>query len=362
MCDASDYEVGAVLRQRKDKIFHSIYYASKTLNEPQKNYTTTKKKLLAIVFAFDKFCSYLLGTKLIVYIDHSAIKYLIAKKDAKPRLIRWILLLQKFDLEIRDRKGIENQVADHFSRLEIQAQGMNSTLIKETFPDEQILQVSKKSPPWYANFENYLVSNIIPSDFNFRQKYILLAVNYVSKWVEAAAFPHNDSKVVMNFIKKNIFTQFGPPRAIISDEGSHFCNKYFDAVLPKYGVKHKVAIVHHPQTSGQAESNISRSYVNYGRETYTRARRSRTYTNDGRDFNGWSFDSLLIVGEYSDVFSDELPRLHLKKKIEFCIDFMSNTRPISIPPYRMALVELRKLKEQLEDLLNKGFIHLSVSP
>ncbi|XP_017970395.1 PREDICTED: uncharacterized protein LOC108660654 [Theobroma cacao] len=170
MCDASDYAVGAVLGQRKDKIFHSIYYASKTLNEAQKNYTTTEKELLAVVFTFDKFHSYLVGTKVIVYIDHSAIKYLIAKKDTKPRLIRWIFLLQEFDLEIRDRKGKENQVADHLSRLEIEAQGKDSTLIKEMFRDEQILQVGKKSLPWYADFVNYLVSNIIPPDLNFHQK------------------------------------------------------------------------------------------------------------------------------------------------------------------------------------------------
>ncbi|KAL4291230.1 hypothetical protein GQ457_14G015180 [Hibiscus cannabinus] len=114
MCDASDYAVGAVLGQRKGKIFHPIYYASKTLNDAQVNNTTTEKEMLAVIFAFDKFRSYLIGAKVTVYIDHSAIKYLLSKKDAKPRLIRWILLLQDFDVEIIDRKGTENQVADHF--------------------------------------------------------------------------------------------------------------------------------------------------------------------------------------------------------------------------------------------------------
>ena len=107
MCDASDYAVGVVLGQRKARIFHAIYYASKTLTDTQLNYTTTEKELLAVVFAFDKFRAYLLGTKVIVFTDHSAIKYLIAKKDAKSRLIQWILLLQEFDLEIHDRKGSE---------------------------------------------------------------------------------------------------------------------------------------------------------------------------------------------------------------------------------------------------------------
>ena len=94
MCDASDYDVGAVLGQTKDKKHHAIAYASKTLTGPQLNYATTEKQLLAI-----------------------ALKYLLTKKDAKPRLIRWILLLQEFDLEIKDKNGVANSVTDHLSRM-----------------------------------------------------------------------------------------------------------------------------------------------------------------------------------------------------------------------------------------------------
>ena len=106
-----------MLGQRKNKQFQPIYYSSRTLNDTQQNYTTTEKELLAVVFAFEKFRSYLLLSKVVVYTDHAALKYLMAKKDAKPRLIRWILLLQEFDVEIRDKKGVENVVADHLSRL-----------------------------------------------------------------------------------------------------------------------------------------------------------------------------------------------------------------------------------------------------
>ena len=112
MCDASDYAVGVVLGQRRDKQVYAIYYASHKL-------CYHKKELLAVVFAIDKFRSYLTGSKVIVFIDHAALKYLLAKKDAKPRLIRWILLLQEFDLKIRDKSGAENVVADHLSRLEL---------------------------------------------------------------------------------------------------------------------------------------------------------------------------------------------------------------------------------------------------
>jgi hypothetical protein len=117
MCNASDYAVGAVLGQRKEGRVHVVYYASKTLNEAQLNYATTEKEFLVVVFTFEKFRSYIVNSKVIVYTDHTAIKYLLAKKDAKPRLIRWILLLQEFDVEIRDKKGVENVVADHLSRM-----------------------------------------------------------------------------------------------------------------------------------------------------------------------------------------------------------------------------------------------------
>src|SRR4051812_12578448 len=115
MCDASDTAVGAVLGQRREKLLHVIYYVSHVLNPAQINYATTEKELLAVVYAFDKFRSYLLGSKIIVYTDYSALKYLFAKQESKSRLLRWILLFREFDLEIRDKKGCENTVADHLS-------------------------------------------------------------------------------------------------------------------------------------------------------------------------------------------------------------------------------------------------------
>ncbi|KAD4179492.1 hypothetical protein E3N88_28083 [Mikania micrantha] len=145
---------GVIWVSTKTKPF-AIYYASKTLSDAQLNYTTTEKELLAIVFALDKFRSYLWGSKVSIYSDHTAVRYLMDKKDAKPRLIRWILLLQEFDLEIRDKKGSENVVADHLSRV-IHNENEQGVDIKETFPDEQLLHVSTE--PWYANFANYLAA------------------------------------------------------------------------------------------------------------------------------------------------------------------------------------------------------------
>ncbi|XP_070031597.1 uncharacterized protein [Nicotiana tomentosiformis] len=166
MYDASDYALGAVLGQRKDKSMHPIYFASRTFNGTQLNYTVTEKEMLAVVFAFDKFWSYLIGSKVIFYTDHASLRYLIDKKEAKSRLIRWVLLLQEFDLEIHDRKGIENQVADHLSRLEGAETKVEVEDIMETFPDEQLFATSLELAPWYADIANYLKSSIVPYDLS----------------------------------------------------------------------------------------------------------------------------------------------------------------------------------------------------
>ncbi|GJT44259.1 reverse transcriptase domain-containing protein [Tanacetum coccineum] len=174
MCDASDYAVGAVLGQRKDKYFRPIHYASKTLSDAQTNYTVTEKELLAVVYAFEKFRSYLVLSKTIVYTDHSALKYLFAKQDAKPRLLRWILLLQEFTIEIRDKKGAENLAADHLSRLENPYQGDRVGMeINDNFPHESLNMISlnpDNEPPWFADIANYLVGNVLVKGMSSQQK------------------------------------------------------------------------------------------------------------------------------------------------------------------------------------------------
>ncbi|PWA99517.1 hypothetical protein CTI12_AA005950 [Artemisia annua] len=387
MCDASDYAVGAVLGQRHGNHFQPIYYASKTLTDAQENYTTTEKELLAVVFAFDKFRSYLVLSKTIVYTDHLALKYLFAKQDAKPRLIRCILLLQEFDIEIRDKRGAENLAADHLSRLENPfLERLEEKEINDQFPDEYLLSIATNQPlgsfaqdgtPWFADYANYLVGRILREDMSYQEKkkffkdlknyfwedpylfrigadqvirrcvfgeearkilmechqgptgghhgpnytakkvfdsgffwpsiykdahimvkscdacqrqgtisfknempqqimqvceifdvwgidfmgpfppskgnkYILVAVDYVSKWAEAKALATNDARVVVKFLKQ-LFSRFGTPKALISDRGTHFCNKVLENSLLKYGVTHRFATPYHPQTSGQLE-------------------------------------------------------------------------------------------------------------
>ena len=375
MCDASDYAIGAVLGQREDKKAFVIYYASKTLDSAQANYTTTEKEFLAVVFALEKFRSYIVGSPVTIFTDHAALKYLLSKQDTKPRLTRWILLCQEFNLTIKDKKGVENVVADHLSRL-VPESDPHGIPIGDSFPDEQLFALVHY--PWYADIVNYLVTDQIPAQWTSQQKkkfltvikkyyfddpylfkycpdqimrrcvphneqvriltfchseacgghfsarktadkilqagfywptlfkdcfdfcktcvqcqqlggvtkrnmmpltpiliieifdcwgidfmgpfppsfgylYILLSVDYVSKWVEAIPTRTNDHKVVLKFIKEHIFSRFGTPRAIISDGGLHFCNRSFENLLKKYGVTHKVSTAYHPQTNGQAE-------------------------------------------------------------------------------------------------------------
>ncbi|GJX23761.1 reverse transcriptase domain-containing protein [Tanacetum coccineum] len=165
----TNIKVGAVLGQKDGKNFHPIYFASKTLNPAQQKYTVTEKELMAVVFVFDKFRSYLILSKTIVHTDHSALKNLFKKQDAKPRLIRWILLLQEFDIEIKDIKGTENVAADHLSRIENEESSDDSE-VDNNFPGETLMEINTKDEPWFADFANYFVADIIPKGMTYQQK------------------------------------------------------------------------------------------------------------------------------------------------------------------------------------------------
>ncbi|GKA87176.1 reverse transcriptase domain-containing protein [Tanacetum coccineum] len=174
MCDASDFSIGAVLGQRHEKHFRPIHYASKTMNEAEWHYTTAEKEMLAVVYAFEKFRSYLILNKSIVYTDHSALKYLFSKNDSKARLLRWVLLLQEFTFKVIDTKGAENLVADHLSRLENPYENvLDPKEVNETFPLETLNMVifrGDSSTLWFADHANYHAGNFIFKEMSSQQK------------------------------------------------------------------------------------------------------------------------------------------------------------------------------------------------
>nr|KAJ0214371.1 hypothetical protein LSAT_V11C400177590 [Lactuca sativa] len=192
MCDASNYAIGAVLGQKNGRASHVIYYASRTADNTQRNYFTTENELLAIVFALEKFRQYLPGTKGIVYSDHAALKYLTTKKDAKPRLIRWILLLQNFDLEIRDKSGCENLVADHLSRI---TSNETPFLLRDDFPDDYLFSLTQ-SIPWYADIINFLVTKRYPDTFTRAQKDKLKSDAKYYVWDDPYLWKHCLSQII----------------------------------------------------------------------------------------------------------------------------------------------------------------------
>ncbi|XP_038904190.1 uncharacterized protein LOC120090536 [Benincasa hispida] len=238
MCDASDVAVWSHAGSEKGKPNNPISYASKTLKECKEHYTTTEKEMLAVVFAIEKFIAYLVSTLATIYTDHFAIKFMMGKKDTKPRLICW-------------NKGIQLGQAE----------------IRDALPDERIFRVEEKEPWialkvlqcgyfWPTLFKDAreYVLKCDPANSRFcGQQYILVVVDHVSKWVEAVVCAKNDTVTVSKFLTRNIFTHFGTPKVLISDESAHFLNRIISKLLAEYNVRHKITTAYHPQTNGQAE-------------------------------------------------------------------------------------------------------------
>ncbi|GKE94654.1 reverse transcriptase domain-containing protein [Tanacetum coccineum] len=276
MCDASDFSVGAVLGQMIDGKFKPIYYASKTLNDAQAHYTTTEKELLAVVFSFDKFRPYLILSKTIVYTDYSALKYLFSKQDAKPRLIRLC------PYNIIRRCVARNEILEILAHCHSRPTGgHHSALITgrkvyesgffwpRIFRDakdyvgkwdayQKLGNISPRNEMPQNNIQVCDVFDVWGLEFmgpfpdSRGNKYILVAVNYMSKWVEAQALLTNDARVVVKILK-GLFARFGVPKALIKDRGTHLCNSQLEKALPKYGVTHRISTAYHPQTNGQTE-------------------------------------------------------------------------------------------------------------
>nr|GEW27257.1 reverse transcriptase domain-containing protein [Tanacetum cinerariifolium] len=317
VCDASDFAIGAVLGQRHEKHFRPIHYASKMMTDAEFNYTMTEKEMLAVVYAFKKFRSYLIMNKSIVHTDHFALKYLFAKKDAKARLLWWVLRLQEFDFKVLDTKGDKNLAADHLSRLENPYENvLNPKEINETFPLETLSMVTfygDSIAPWFAYFANYHAGNFIVKGMTSQQKNKFFkdvkhyfcddpflfkiymnqvirrcvhgkeALNILEACHNGPIGGHHGVNLTakkgtnifsaVDYLSKwveakalptnnarvvfkffkSLFARFGARRAIISDRDTHFYNDQFAKVMLKYGVTQRLFTAYHPQTSDQVE-------------------------------------------------------------------------------------------------------------
>nr|GEZ22043.1 reverse transcriptase domain-containing protein [Tanacetum cinerariifolium] len=258
LCNApGTFQRCAVLGQRYEKHFRPIHYASKTLIKAESNYTTTEKEMLAVVYAFEKFRSYLIMNKCIVHTDHSALKYLFAKKDAKARLLRWVLLLQEFDFDVINTKGAENLAADQLSRLENPYENVLDLKERnETFPLETLSMVTfcdDSGAPWFADFANYHAGNFIVKGMSTQQKNKFFKDVKHYFWDDPFSFKIFTDQVIRRCVHGKEALDIleachnGPVR------GHHGANLTAKKVMRKYGVTHRLSTAYHPQTSGQVE-------------------------------------------------------------------------------------------------------------
>jgi len=152
---ASNKVIGEALGQIDEKLPYAIYFVSKNLSKVELNYTVTEKELLAVVNSLNKFRNYITGYQTFVHIDHATIRYFMNKPDVNARIIRWLLLLQQFDLTIIDKPSKENVVVDFLSRIDLP--GGEEGMVDDQMPDEYLFAISVLSP-WFADIANYLVS------------------------------------------------------------------------------------------------------------------------------------------------------------------------------------------------------------
>nr|GEW40660.1 reverse transcriptase domain-containing protein [Tanacetum cinerariifolium] len=276
MCDASDFAIGTVLGQRHEKHFRPIHYASKTMTEVKSHYTTTEKEMLAVVCAFKKFRSYLILNKSIAYTDHSALKYLFAKKiprrdcsggfsyfKSSNSNTPWFADFANYHAGNFVVKGMSSQKKNKFFK-DVKHYFWDDPYLFKIYADQvirrcvhgqeaiDILKAFHNGPIRGHHSPNYTTKKVFdsgPFSSSRGNKYIHVAVDYLAKWVEAKALPTNDARVVCKFLK-SLFARFGTPHAIISDRGTHFYNDQFTKVMLKYGVTHRLATAYHPQTSG----------------------------------------------------------------------------------------------------------------
>eukprot|EP00253_Pinus_taeda_P035362 PITA_35362 len=410
--NASNTAIGAVLGQEEDKKPYTIYYISKNLSPAELNYIVTEKEFLAIIHVVNKFRHYITGYPIILYIDHYAIKYLANKPIKNGRITRWLILLQEFNITIKDRPGRENLVANFLSRI---PRLVDTTVVEDQFLDEHLFVVIVKTP-WYANVVNYLavgadmhIRRCVREEENFdilkachegscgsyfayhrtghkvlqigyywptifkdakkfvqacescqrtgrpgqsdemplnpqlviepferwaldfigpinpssnQKTYILVAIEYVTKWVEAEALLRATEDSIIQFLF-HIFVCYGLPRDIITDGGPQFVGNKIVATLKNYHIQNKITSPYHPQANGQVESNnkiieaiLTKTIASHKRDWVARLPKSLwAYRTTWRSITGYSPYQLVFGKEPIFPIEFEIQTLRIAQEV-----------------------------------------------
>ncbi|MCO5549982.1 hypothetical protein L7F22_003459 [Adiantum nelumboides] len=321
--DASAFAIGCILAQPGDRnMDFPIYYASRQLNSAEKNYTTTEREGLGMIYAVKKFRHYLLANKFTFFVDHQALLYLVNKPCQTGRIVRWFIILLEFELTIVVKKGSTHNRANHLSRL---VHGEEPTEVEDDLPDAYLFNVemvprigiystlgasSQRSgrttffddeisndhqtvgiwwPTLSHNAKEFVkrcdecqrtktpikkdeiplrpmismrafakwgidfVGPISPLAYKSHAQYIIVATDYLTKWVEAKATVKADARTTAQFLYKFVIVRYGLPIEIVSDRGTHFTKEVIENLLDEFMVIHKKSAPYHPQANGQAE-------------------------------------------------------------------------------------------------------------
>ncbi|GJV76463.1 reverse transcriptase domain-containing protein [Tanacetum coccineum] len=284
MCDASDFAVRAVLGQRIDGKFKSIYYASKTLNNAQEHYITTEKELLAVVFSFDKFHLRTFTKEEITdeFLDEHLMILKAEHNNDEPWYADYVNYIVGKNVPPNwtpKKRRFFSQVKNYFWDKPYAFKICSDNVMRRCVVGNEILKISRhfhsgptgghhsasitrrkvyESGFYWPNIFKDAKDHLMRLDFmgpfpnSKGNKYILVAVDYVSKWVEAQALPTNDACIVIRILRR-LFARFRILKALISDRGTHFYKSQLEKALQKYRVTHKLSTAYHPQTNGQTE-------------------------------------------------------------------------------------------------------------
>eukprot|EP00253_Pinus_taeda_P003350 PITA_03350 len=278
--------IGVALGKIDEMLPYAIYFISKNLSKVELNYMVTKKELLAIVHSLNKFRHYITCYHTFVHTDKIEIRYLMNKPNVNASIIRWLLLLQQFDLTIIDKPSKENVVADFLFRLNLL---VGEGMVDDQMSDEHLFSISVLSP-WFADIAKYLVSTQFPPHLSSKEKSKIARKSTSFTWIGGNLFKIGLDQILRRCVKdEEVFdilrtchdgscgghfatkriafkilqaSYYWPtlhqdvrryPRELITDQGSQFTSKLIEDLLTHHRIKHMISTPYHPQANGQAE-------------------------------------------------------------------------------------------------------------